>query len=186
MITAGEENPPNFNLDVLQARIRGGKITKIFIVCASNYMRSPYSEYYLRHALNALPPDKSNLVSVTSGATIFDREKDGMHPLVRDYLVQNEGFTRTEVDAHVPKYLKRADYRHLLEEADVILAFERSQLRTLPKTFRHKALLLTQFVNGTPREIPDPFFDAAAEVIAGTFREIRPYLVRIVDAIKNT
>ncbi len=173
------------DLEWLRTRIQAGLPTTLLIVCLSNFIRSPFSEYILRRAIASLPPSKAKLVRITSGATVFDREKDGLHPLVRDYLVHQEGFTRAAVDAHVPKYVKRADHRHLLEEADVILAFEKTQLRTLPKVVRPKALLLSQFARGEKTEIPDPFIDATPEVIARTFAQVKPYLEAIFDAIKS-
>jgi protein-tyrosine-phosphatase len=186
MTTEDDQNPsPKLDLEWLRARIQARLPTTILIVCLSNFIRSPFSEYILRRAIASLPPPKAKLVRITSGATVFDREKDGMHPLVRDYLVHLEGFTRAEVDAHVPKYVKRADNRHLLEEADVILAFEKTQLRTLPKVVRPKALLLSQFARGETAEIQDPFIDATPEVIARTFAQIKPYLEAILDTIKS-
>ncbi len=178
--------PPGLNLKWLTGRLRAGVHTTLLIVCNSNYIRSPFSEYILRRAFAALPPTKLSLLRVTSGATVFDRKgTDGMQPHARDYLVQQEGFTRAEVDAHVPKYLKRPEHRHLMEEANVILAFEKTQLRTLPSKFRSKACLISQFVGGVENQVPDPMAEATPDVIARTFAQITPYLIAIIDAIKS-
>ncbi len=178
--------PPGLNLKWLLGRIRAGIHTTLLIVCNSNYIRSPFSEYILRRAFATLPPNKARLLRVTSGATIFDRKgTDGMQPHASDYLVQQEAFTREEVDAHVPKYLKRPEYRHLMKEANVILAFEKTQLRTLPSTFRSKARLISQFVGDEENQVPDPMAEATPEVIARTFTQIKPYLIAIIEAIKS-
>jgi len=82
------------------------------------------------------------------------------------------------VDAHVPKYVKRADHRHLLEEADIIIGFERVQLKTIPKNVRNKTLLLTQFVTGEAQDIPDPYFEASIEVLSKTLQKFAPCSTR--------
>ncbi len=42
--------PPGLNLKWLLGRIRAGVHTTFLIVCNSNYIRSPFSEYILRRA----------------------------------------------------------------------------------------------------------------------------------------
>ncbi len=177
--------PPGLNLKWLAGRLRAGIHTTLLIACNSNYIRSPYSEYILRRAFATLPTNKASLLRVTSGATVFDRKVDGIHPHVRDYMLQQERFTPEELNAHDPKYLKRPEHRHLMEEADVILAFEKTQLRTIPTIYRSKARLISQFVREEEIQILDPLAEATPEEIAMTFAAIRPYLDAIIEAIKN-
>ncbi len=174
------------DLTWLAQRVRAGIPTTILFVCTANYVRSPYAEYKIKKLLRTLPPKRASLVRVISGAMHVDREKDGMHPIAKQYLMEQEGFIQDEVDAHVPTYVKRPDHLHFLKEADVILGFERDHVKgIIPKEYRLKALLLSQFVTGADQVIEDPYFNPTFEHFARVYHEIDPLLETIVNAVRD-
>ncbi len=181
-----EESSGPLDLTWLAKRVRAGTPTTILFVCTANYVRSPYAEYKLKKLLKTLLPKRANLLRVISGAVHMDREKDGMHPIAKKYLMAQEAFTQAEVDAHVPTYVKRPDHVHFLKEADVILGFERDHVKgILPKEYRSKALLLSQFVVGADEVIEDPYFDPTPEHFARVYHEIDLLLAVIVNAVRD-
>jgi len=127
------------------------KISVLF-VCTGNICRSPTAEGVFRHCVEKAGL-AARIVSDSAGTL--------------DYHVGEPPDPRTQAAAKRRGYdLGELRARHVLrddfERFDYVLAMDKANLRQLerlcPREHAHKLKLFLEFGDGSPREVPDPYY----------------------------
>ena len=148
------------------------KVKNVLFVCKGNICRSPLAEIYLRSRL------KSGCgITVRSAGLDTTNGKPAHH--FAKMVAKQHGLT---LDLHLTTQMARK----MVEEADLILVMELSQLVSLLKLcprVRSKAFVLSEFNNGKRMDIADPF-SGTIEDFKKCFQVIRDACDSLADKIK--
>ena len=146
-------------------------ITFLFL-CSGNICRSPIAEMLFEKL--ALERNVRYQIISTSGAVQFHND---MICWEATQILRKEGIDDGRIKDFFPRHI--SNYPELLK-ADVILTMEDKHIRAIPKEYRTKAFLLSEFANESPINIIDPYGDSI-EVYGEITKEIKYYLNKILD-----
>lgn len=153
---------------------------KILFVCSSNVCRSPYCEFHLKRTVERDPALAAKVEWIKSGA-VLNRSKK-LHAMARTALL-TEGFSETELDAHVPVKQNAEPFR--FEEADLIIGMTKSHRFFLKKQWRHKFLTLSEAAGHKYAPIPDPWLIRDISKYREKMAVILNYLEEFAEKLKE-
>ncbi|MHA1231284.1 MAG: arsenate reductase/protein-tyrosine-phosphatase family protein [Candidatus Helarchaeota archaeon] len=150
----------------------------LLFVCSGNIIRSVMAEFLFKRFLQDYP-NSIHRFKIKSGALLY--RNSSIDTKTRQVLLKHN-FPSELIDSFKPTYLKNKENIHLLEEADLIIAMEKSHLRVLPKIYRDKAILLTDLDPSI--SIPDPF-DSELSIYFDHYDKINLLLIKFLEILKE-
>jgi protein-tyrosine phosphatase len=145
---------------------------RVLMVCTGNTCRSPLAEGILRALV---PTDAPSITVASAGTAGFDGAPATR--LARD-VARSHG---VDISAHRSAALTR----RVLEGADLVLAMtgeHEDDVVSLAPEARGRAFLLSEFAEGTRRDVPDPV-GGTLENYEGIYAMLEGYLRRALPKI---
>ena len=155
---------------------------RLIFLCAGNICRSPYAELTFKSFLHSSAKIDPSRFNITSGGFLAQRDVQ-IHPFTRQKLLE-ENVSIDQIDAHVPRTMRKhkAD---LLDAAALIVMTQDQKNILMPKKYRHKTFLLSEFAQGEEKDIPDPALLTEYKTYSDIMNVIKGYLRQIIQTLES-
>lgn len=155
----------------------------LIFLCAGNICRSPYAAFTFKQLLQTSAKIDASNFRIASGG--FLSQKDvRIHPFTRRRLIEEEHIPLAQVDAHVPRTMRK--HKEDLLKATLLIVMTKDQKNILmPKKYRHNTILLSDLANSEEIDIPDPAIITEYSKYSAILDVINKYLQQIIHTLES-